>query len=201
MKRIILICFFFFAAALYASILWEPSVSSKDAATNGNITVMLGGDAKHQFIGTSKCKMCHNTEKSGQQYKKWQESKHAQAYKTLGSEKAKKVAKAKGIEDPQKADACLKCHVAGYSAPAELKGEKYSKEEGVTCESCHGAASDYWKKEVMQAAYDKKIDPATVGLRVPVEADCKSCHNSESPFYKEFNFAAAKEKIAHKIPK
>ncbi|MBL7996831.1 cytochrome c family protein [bacterium] len=155
----------------------------------------------HKFVGALKCKLCHNTEKSGHQYKKWKESKHAQAYATLSTNKAKEFGKAKGIDDPQKSPACLKCHVTAYTIPAVLKDEKYSIEEGVSCESCPGAGGDYWRKEIMVDVYNKKIDRVSVGLRIPDQSVCITCHNPDSPGYKEFKFEEFLQKISHKIPK
>jgi len=158
----------------------------------------MAGDA--EYIGATKCKMCHNTAKQGEIYKIWSATAHAKAYETLAGEKAKEVAKAKGIEDPQKAEACLKCHVTGYGVKDELKGEKYSIEEGVTCEACHGAGGNYWKMSTMKAIAAGEIKPDSVGLVLPDEKTCVKCHNEQSPTFKGFKFADAWPKIEHKIP-
>ncbi|MCB0834094.1 MAG: cytochrome C554, partial [Bacteroidetes bacterium] len=84
---------------------------------------------------------------------------------------------------------------------AKFHGDKYKKEDGVGCESCHGAGGDYWTKEVMQAVTDGTTDGASVGLIKPDEKVCKTCHNEESPTAKEFNFAEMYPKIAHERPK
>src|SRR3972149_4298178 len=93
--------------------------------------------AEHKYIGATKCKMCHNTEAQGKQYEKWLASRPSKAYETLGSGAAKKRAADKGLGDPQKADACLKCHVTAHGVKPELLDTKYAAKEGVTCESCH----------------------------------------------------------------
>jgi hypothetical protein len=157
--------------------------------------------ADHQFIGATKCKMCHNTAAKGEIYTKWSATAHSKAFATLASEAAKKVATEKGIADPQKADACLKCHVTGYNAKAEMKGAKYSAEEGVTCESCHGAGGDYEKNATMKGLTDGTIKPETVGFVTPDEKTCVGCHNAESPTFKGFKFAEMWPKIEHKVPK
>ena len=152
--------------------------------------------ADHAFVGADKCKMCHNAAPKGAQYMKWSESPHAKALTALGSEEAKKIAASKGIADPTKAPECLKCHVTGFTAPADKKTEKYKAEEGVSCESCHGPGGDYWQMAVMK-------DPAkaaAAGLLTPDEATCKKCHNSESPTFKSFDFASMKATIAHPNP-
>jgi len=161
--------------------------------------VATAGD-KHQFVGASKCKMCHKTPESGEQFPLWEKSKHANAYAVLATEEAKKVAAEKGIENPQEADACLKCHVTGHGAPAELLGTKYDKTEGVGCESCHGAGADYYKKKTMVSIITGEIDGATVGLVIPDEKTCKTCHNEESPTFQGFKYEEMVKKIAHPIP-
>jgi hypothetical protein len=141
--------------------------------------------------------MCHNSAAKGAQFKKWSEGKHAHAYKTLAGEQAKKLAAEKGIADPQKADECLKCHVTGHGEPAEKLTEKYAVEDGVGCETCHGAGSAYQKMKVMKDR-DQSI---AAGLIIPNEQTCTACHNSESPVFKGFDYKTYSEKIAHPNPK
>lgn len=150
------------------------------------------------FIGADGCKMCHKTEKSGDQYGKWLESKHAKAFATLASEEAKAVATKAGVQgNPQEAAECLSCHVTAHGAKAELLGEKFAKEEGVSCESCHGAGSGYKPKKIME---DQAASIAN-GLVLPTEALCKTCHNEKSPTFKGFNYEEMVAKIAHPTPK
>jgi hypothetical protein len=155
---------------------------------------------KHEYIGATKCKMCHNRPDGGEQYAIWEKSAHAKAYTVLASDEAKKLGKAKGIDNPQEAAACLKCHVTGYGAPADLLGSKYDKTEGVTCEACHGAGGDYYKKKTMVGVFTGEIDPASVGLVMPDEKTCVKCHNEESPTFKSFDYKEMVKKIAHPIP-
>ena len=164
-------------------------------------TEVMAQDKQFGYVGAKGCKTCHNTKKQGRQYKIWLKTKHAQAYKTLASEEAKAIAKKKGIEDPQKADECLQCHVTGHGVDAKQIRKKYSIEEGVSCESCHGPGSVYKKKKTMIAISKGEIDPASVGLVIPDEKTCKKCHNEKSPTYKEFDFDKYYEKIKHEKPK
>jgi FtsZ-interacting cell division protein ZipA len=148
----------------------------------------------HKYIGTAKCKMCHNGEAKGKIYDKWATTGHAQAYLTLANEQSKTIAKNMKIEDAQKSEKCLKCHVTGYK---EATGEKYSMEEGVTCEACHGPGEHYWLMKVMQ---DKKLAMQN-GLVEPTEKLCVACHNQESPTFKEFKYAEAYKLVEHHAPK
>lgn len=165
------------------------------------VGAMTQSATQHEYVGVSKCKTCHKKAKDGDQYKIWQESKHATAYKTLASDESKKIAKEKGIADPQKAPECLKCHVTAYNVDKKYIGKKFSIEDGVGCESCHGPGADYKKKKTMEGIRSGKIDGAALGYIKPDEKLCKTCHNSESPTFKSFDYKKMAAKIAHMIPK
>ncbi len=152
--------------------------------------------AERAYVGAKGCKMCHASSSKGAQYKVWEGTRHAQAYASLGSDKASEVAAAKGIDNPQESPECLKCHVTGYGADASLFGASYSKEEGVGCESCHGPGKDYKKTKIMKDVEEAKAN----GLILPGEEVCRKCHNEESPFYKPFDFDERFEQIAHPRP-
>ena len=155
------------------------------------------GEAKPQYIGAVSCaKICHKSAKQGTQLKIWQASAHAKAFETLGTPEAKKIAAEKGIADPQKADACLKCHVTAPGVSDDLKGAKFTNDEGVGCERCHGAGSLYKKRSTMK----NREKAVANGLMIPDEKTCLGCHNEESPTYKAFNYEEFLKKIAHPKP-
>jgi hypothetical protein len=168
-------------------------------------TVVFGQDAAAkkeempQYVGVEGCKLCHRSERTGDQFGKWEASAHAKAYATLATPKAKEIAKAKGIADPQKAPQCLKCHVTQPKAEeiAEpVRGKQFHMEDGVQCETCHGPGSLYKSRSVMK---DKDAAMAK-GLRLPDEAFCKTCHNDQSPTFTGFDFKEKYAKIAHEDP-
>ena len=149
----------------------------------------------HQYVGASGCKGCHSSDKmGGTQYTIWADSKHAKAYEVLGTDAAKEVAAKAGVEgNPQEADACLKCHVTAWGVKAELKGTNWKTEDGVECESCHGAGKDY-----MTMATMKDMAAAmAAGLLMPDEETCLKCHNEESPTFKEFKYDERLKAIKH----
>jgi hypothetical protein len=145
----------------------------------GSLLPALAADPAHNFVGAEKCKMCHNSPAKGAQFTKWTESAHSKAFQVLASDAAKKIAAAKNIPDPQKADECLRCHVAGHGASAAKLTEKYKVEDGVSCD---------------------RVKATAAGLVIPDEKTCTGCHNQESPTFKSFDFAAMHAKIAHKNP-
>ncbi len=154
-----------------------------------------------KYGGAPTCKACHMTKKSGAQYKVWQAGPHAKAFETLGTPEALAAGKKAGVEDPQKSEKCLKCHVTAYTVDAALKGPKLKMEEGVGCESCHGPGSEYKKKKIKTAIRAGELKAADYGLIKPVtEKVCLACHNEESPSYKKFDFKVRVAEIAHPIP-
>ncbi|MCP5103327.1 MAG: cytochrome C554 [bacterium] len=140
------------------------------------VLFVVSGIYGADYITSKKCKMCHKGKKKGEVFEKWQKGPHIGALETL---------KAKGEDKNPK---CLGCHTTGYDGKA-------FKEEGVGCEACHGAGSDYKKMSVMK---DKKKS-IEMGMVVPGEAVCKECHNEKSPNFKGFDFAKYSEKMNHKF--
>jgi hypothetical protein len=156
--------------------------------------------AEHKYVGAKLCGMCHKTESAGNQFVIWENSKHAQAYKTLTSVEADKIAKEKGFTTKAvETEACLKCHATGYNANASLLTDKFNVSDGVQCETCHGPGSEYKSIKIMK---DKKLAMEN-GLIIHenVEEFCVTCHNQESPSFKEFSFKEMWAKIEHSIPK
>lgn len=157
-------------------------------------------EGKHMFVGASKCKMCHKKAAAGEQFVKWEASPHAKAFATLGTDEANAISEKLGFGKAAEAKECLRCHVTGYGAAAELLGPKYAKEEGVGCESCHGAGGDYIKKATMKDVTMGKIEPASVGLVIPTKDTCLGCHNDKSPTFAGFDYDKYLAKIAHNMP-
>ncbi len=160
--------------------------------------------AGHDYVGAEVCKMCHQTPKSGEQFQKWHASKHAEAFKVLLTPEAAKIAASRGVKGkPSEAKECLECHVTGYDAPASMLGPKFNKEDGVQCETCHGAGKDYMKMSIMKNPKEAMANGLTL-LSVKdgsAEKLCVTCHNKRSPNFKGFDFNKMWSQIAHPVPK
>jgi YVTN family beta-propeller protein len=141
-----------------------------------------------KFVGAQACGSCHQGPQMGYQLSLWKMSPHAQAYAVLSTPAGLEAAKKAGIDDPQKAPACLKCHAPGAGSPGT---KTFDPTEGVGCEACHGAGSEYMAEAVMR---DPK-SAAAKGLRPVTEKTCLGCHPSTHE--KPFDFARAKAAIAH----
>lgn len=150
----------------------------------------------YEYIGSMKCKMCHNKSTKGEQYNVWAKGPHANAMKSLSSEKSMAYAKEHGIADPTTDPKCINCHSTFGSVDKNLHaGIKIT--EGVSCESCHGPGSVYKSMTIMKSREKALAN----GLVIPDEKVCMTCHKKEgNPFYKPFNFAEAVKKIAHDDP-
>ncbi len=99
------------------------------------------GKKRFDFVGIDNCKNCHSSEGGLSQYEQWLSSPHAKAFRELKTEKAKKIAARIGVEKPWDDNRCLRCHTTGRG-----KNQK-TRSEGVSCESCHGPGSAYYRVE------------------------------------------------------
>lgn len=159
-------------------------------------------EKEFNYVGVKTCGMCHKKDKDGAQLSKWEESAHAKAYETLLTEEADKIAKDLGHGDKAaEADACLKCHVTGFDVAAERLEKKFSMEDGVQCETCHGPGSEYKSMKIMkdhQLAVENGMTDYV--NEESIKDQCLTCHNDESPTYEDFVFEDMWQKIAHPIP-
>jgi len=159
------------------------------------------GDKKFGYIGAEKCGMCHKKDADGNQLKVWKESKHATAFTALKSEAATKLAGGDATKNAE----CLKCHTTGYGSDASLNDAKFNPEDGVQCEACHGAGSEYKNMKIMK---DRKaaVENGLVEWAddKAIETMCLTCHDTKNKPAghpaAEFKFAEYHAKIAHKKP-
>jgi hypothetical protein len=151
-----------------------------------------------QYIGVAQCVICHRTDAQGRQEAIWRESLHARAFETLETDQSVAIAREMGITAaPHEAPECLVCHATGWDLPAERLGNRFNIEDGVQCETCHGAGSEY------RAIHGR--DPEAGKARGLIvgrgDADaCIACHNEKSPTYKGFDFERDMARIAHPVP-
>ncbi|MEW6071259.1 MAG: cytochrome c family protein [Planctomycetota bacterium] len=186
----------------------------------GFLTLLLGASlaqeekpqekAPPKYVGVASCKKCHLKSSIGKQFKIWEESKHAKAFELLKSEESAAVAKKAGLEaKPFEAPECLRCHTTAWGLDKKLYyGEKFSLEDGVTCEACHGAG-EFFAKPADEHLHKEAADK---GYIKPDEKLCRGCHNEESPTWNPeadttedgakvgFDYKSRLKTIAHSIP-
>ncbi len=117
-------------------------------AATALFAVLVGtAAAEGTFEGRKKCYNCHKGEGES-----WDKTLHAKAMDSLKSTRGKKKDEAmvKAKLDPKKDYSkdkdCVGCHVTGWGKEGGYMVEEPEKfVTGVSCESCHGAGSDYRK--------------------------------------------------------
>jgi len=175
-----------------------------------------GKSTSNKFIGADKCKNCHQAHESGDQFGVWQKAGHSHAFAALASDQAKEIAKAKGIDDPQKSDQCMKCHQTAFGVAADEIKKGFDPKAGVQCESCHGPGEQHMKARLAAASkgggeegFGDEKGAAAPYQKLPAgeiiskvdQATCVKCHNEESPTFKPFCFYERSMKIAHFDPR
>jgi len=145
------------------------------------------GDAL-QYEGVYVCKKCHSMTKRDYYdnvYELWEKSPHANGMKELSSQQSKDIGAKMGIADVTTDVKCVKCHATAGDADTSQQGKFYAREEGVTCEGCHGPGSKFKKKEIHAENYDEatKVGFSPIKKKEEVEKLCTRCHNPESPTY------------------
>jgi Cytochrome c554 and c-prime len=153
----------------------------------------------HSYVGESTCEQCHDSTHEALTTIKgpdgnpsdpvtvWKADHHSQAYNNLvGSARAAHAASVAHIADPsttQNAGSmCLTCHATGTD-PTQAG-------DGVSCEACHGPASDYQSAANHGAITDAASMQAAVALglidmrKMDVrEQNCRGCHVIKRPCY------------------
>jgi hypothetical protein len=112
----------------------------------------------------------------------WQEPSskagaHSRAYAALASARGQRIAAALGLGNATSAPACLGCHAT--QAPSGLRGARFRVDDGVGCESCHGASSNWISTHyAVPATHVGNIAQGMTALENPTAraAVCLDCH-------------------------
>lgn len=141
------------------------------------------GQEPYEYVGARRCMPCHI-----KQFRTWGETAMSQAYWSLGPGVKVEEKLAAGLDperDYSSDPTCLECHVTGWGEPSGFTTVTETPYlAGVTCESCHGPGSEYFKPEVMGLKNkDHTFEEVfAAGLIYPVpEEVCLRCHNERSP--------------------
>ena len=147
-------------------------------------------DRDARFLGVETCgsSLCHgsrepwrNATVSMKERFIWQEhDQHAQAFASLSSDAGRAIAAKLGLADATQAPQCLSCH--STDVPLAQRGPKFSLDEGVGCESCHGPGSQFLATHVQPTA--QHAGNVAAGLYptnepAPRAALCLSCHEGD----------------------
>jgi hypothetical protein len=156
-------------------------------------------------VGPSKCTACHDHDR---QTAKWQREEPAQykdkahynTRKQLEAAKAPAYAKAIGLADPYDIKgACVTCHSTVFRGDANA---------GVSCESCHGPASNYLEPHQTKGSYLKAVSLGMKDTRdktAAIARTCMVCHLTTNqklvaaghPSGADFDAGAGLRKLVH----
>ena len=121
----------------------------------GAQALVQSGAGEAGYVGVATCggTTCHGRSRADgeivrqDEIQLWQDpataaGAHSRAWAVLREERSREIARRLGIGDPASADMCLGCHAspASLRGAAGNRGPRYQQNDGVGCESCHGAA-------------------------------------------------------------
>jgi hypothetical protein len=158
------------------------------AAFLGLAAIWGSATAEPFYQGPQKCQECHRAE-----HGVWEKTKHAESFREIHRKPAVKdiITAAGGDANMRRNEVCVTCHFTATQADANARA---SATAGPSCESCHGASSDWFaihndyggpsaKRETETAAHkQERIQKATqAGMIGPamhfdVARNCLSCH-------------------------
>jgi len=111
------------------------------------------------------------------EYSTWAiEDKHARAFAGLTSETGKRIGRNLNIQ-PATSAKCLGCHT--LDVPEDQKARSFDTNDGVSCENCHGAASNWLGPHTARDGnYQKSVALGMYDTRDLVKRNqkCLSCH-------------------------
>ncbi len=110
---------------------------------------------------------------------------HTRAPATLSMGWSRRMADTLKLSDARGSDRCTVCHNPFEAVPTELKVATINKLEGVSCESCHNAATEDWLLTHTRTdlKYEQKVAAGLRDLKnLYVRANtCVACHQNLDP--------------------
>ena len=140
------------------------------------------------FIGSVGCKSssCHGgAGPKRSQYIIWsRQDFHTKAYAVLLNSRSERIAESLGIARAQSSARCTICHSPLQAVPPSRLTQTAQPDEGVSCETCHGAAGSWLRGHTRPDwTYNTRIAAGMRDLRnLYVRANaCVACHQNLAP--------------------
>lgn len=156
------------------------------AAVGGRGATVPPADTGPKYTGPGACSSasCHGSVQPRSQnsilqneYATWTVfDKHAKATAVLTNEVSKGIGRILGLR-PETSAKCLDCHSS--SAPPEQQARTFDSQDGISCESCHGPASNWLGPHTTKGwTHPRSIELGMVDMRDPIKCTetCLSCH-------------------------
>ena len=142
-------------------------------------------DEAAKFIGSIGCKSssCHGgAGEKRSQYITWsQKDFHIRAYTILLDARSARIGEAVGIAQPQSSARCTVCHSPFQAVAADRLTATARPDEGISCESCHGAAESWLRGHTRTDwTYATRVSAGMHDLRnLYLRANaCVACHQN-----------------------
>lgn len=140
------------------------------------------------FVGATGCKSssCHGGAGARRsQFATWsQHDFHARAYAVLVNARSARIAETLGVPQAQSSARCTVCHSPFQAVAPALRKTGAHPDEGVSCESCHGAAGGWLRGHTRPDwTYATRVGAGMRDLRsIYVRANaCVACHQNVEP--------------------
>ena len=111
----------------------------------------LPSNDKQLHLGVASCanSVCHgaviehiNSNIAHTEYTVWTRTDpHAGTYRDMFGEDYRAITRKLGLKEPHLEPTCLACHASNI--PQQFQGPKFSMNDGIGCETCHGGAENY----------------------------------------------------------
>lgn len=140
------------------------------------------------FVGSLGCKSsnCHGgAGPKRDQYFTWsQKDFHTKAFAVLLNSRSERIAESLGISAAQTSARCTICHSPFQAVPPTRLASTAHPDEGVSCETCHGAAGGWLRGHTRKDwTYNTGVGAGMRDLRsIYVRAAaCAACHQNLAP--------------------
>ena len=146
---------------------------------------MAADPPKYTGPGSCSSPSCHGGVQARSDNSVWQneystwvvKDKHAQAYSVLSNAVAMRMARILGLPGASTAPKCLACHA--LDVPADQRARTFDATDGVSCESCHGPASNWLGPHTTRGwTHEQSVDAGMKDLRDlnHRSENCLACH-------------------------
>jgi predicted CXXCH cytochrome family protein len=151
--------------------------------------VTNGGELVGAIHGPSTCSTsgCHGgATPQSRQFAIWsQRDVHSRSFNTLTSARSARMAEALQLGDPTKNASCTACHAPLQTVAPSLLAANARVEDGVSCVSCHGTATEDWLRSHTRPDWTH-ADRVAAGMKdlrnlYTRANNCVACHQNIDP--------------------
>ncbi len=185
-----------FALQAFSDSDFEESRQLSRRSASGPASVRTGDASEHngsvapRYLGAGSCAAsnCHGASRVesvtvGSEHSIWiQSDPHANAHATLYTPKSRQIAENLRLQSAHTAAVCLNCHALNPDQPELTIEHRHTIQDGVSCESCHGAA-EHWLEPHQRFDWKTRGDDFKTALGFTMTKDpltrtrlCVECH-------------------------